>query len=149
MNSIIKAISFISIISMLNACGVEISDTSGDSHHTVTVPADDFAAYTIYLEDEFGDLEEIYRDCINLDDPFDDSGSVHVDLEFRSDDLFMSWENTGSSLFLQFRDGNSRLLYDDRIPTFKFRQGDVVEFSIGGGFGPDYLIAFEGPFCAL
>ena len=126
---------------MIQACGVAIHS---DSHHQ---PHSDFVSYKIYELTPRGDLDYIYSDCINLDDPFEDEGSVHVDTPYAGEDLILSWYQVAGDISLTFED-NFHLIHRATFDTYVFRFGEVQEFIIGTG-QTDYFISLEGPHCVL
>ena len=139
MKNIYLLINTLGLAFLIQSCGVAISSSHHDVHY------DDYVTYDIYEIRPSGALEHLYGDCINLDDPFDDSGTVHVDNVFIGDDLFMNWDNHRDELFLTFETDLS-LIHSTSFSNTFFRMGNEVEFSFGSDY-TDFLIKFSGPYC--
>ncbi len=128
------------IVSMITqSCGVAISSSSHE------VVYDDFISYEIYEESPSGRLTFIFSDCINLDDPYDASGSVHIDTPYIGEDLYISWENRRGAFNLFFESGFS-VIHSTSFSTDYFRNGNEVDFQIETDFS-EYRVEFSGPFC--
>lgn len=139
MKRVLTGIPFIIFSVIIQSCGVSISSTN----HEVTY--DDYVSYEIYEISPSGRLSFIYSDCINLDDPVDRSGSVHVDTPYVGEDLYFSWENYRNSLDLYFED-DFHMIYSSSFSTSYFRSGNHVDFEIETEYS-DYRIEFTGPYC--
>ena len=118
------------------SCAVEVRDDTPDYDYVEVTPFDDFVSYTIYDLSPSGRQTVLYSDCINLDDPFEDSGSVHIDTEYFEDDLYMYWSNDFGRLNITF-ENNRNTIYTTDYTTRSFRDGRTAEFVIGVGLA-DY-----------
>ncbi|MFW7380712.1 MAG: hypothetical protein ACOH5I_18000 [Oligoflexus sp.] len=139
MSQTIKTLVFVLATSLfLQACGVTIvgSETSDSPQN--------FVSFEIYEINRFGELEDIYSDCINLDQQRDE-GSIYIETPYWGEDLTMHWRQDFSQISFVFEDHFEQIA-SSSFDRHYFLRGQTAEIALGTDLS-DYLVRFTGPYC--